>query len=542
MAFFSLLGLMEHIQPSVTAEPPSRHQAWTRLQKLASDPGLRQLQTLFAHDADRASRYTFRQGTLMADLSKNWINDQVLKALIDLAASCRLEEKIRQLHQGEVVNPTENRPATHVLQRRRHTRADIEDQRRHFYAVAENYQQQHWLTAFGEPVESIVNIGIGGSFLGPQLVIEALTDLQTSSRYPVHFLSSVDDSLHKQVFSQINPRRCVFCISSKSLGTSETLRNTEAVMQRIRALPGYQPDARRQSFVAATANHEAACALGIAETHILPFANSIGGRFSLWSAIGFPILMSIGADAFSRLLRGAESLDEHFASAPFANNLPVLMALLSIWYRSFMGLPAYAVLPYDARLKHLPAWLQQLMMESVGKGRDIHGNPLPYSTSPWVFGEHGQLSQHAFFQAFHQGNDVIPVDFIGVRQPATGNQRFLLINMLAQSATLMNGSQTQDNNPHARCPGNRPSTVLLLDDLSPHSLGQLLALYENMVFTQSVIWNVNCFDQPGVELGKRMARQIDQHLSAGTLKELDTDDSTRALLQNILLDHNGHAE
>ncbi len=533
---------MEQPQNTPTTDSLARRQAWKHLQKLAADPSLRQLRDLFAHDPQRTSKYTVRQGAILGDFSKNWVSDAVLSALIELANASGLSEKIHRLHNGEVVNPAENRAAAHVLQRRRHTHKAIEAQRQHFYQVAEDYHNHNCLTAFGEPVEAVVNIGIGGSFLGPQLVIDALTGLQTSGRCPVHFLSSVDDSLLEKVFSQINPRRTLFCVSSKSLGTSETLRNTEAVMQRITTLDGYQPGENRQSFVAATANQDAAARLGIPASHVLPFAHSIGGRFSLWSAIGFPILMSAGAETFSRLLQGAENLDEHYASAPFHRNLPVLMALFSIWYRNFMQLSAYAVLPYDARLKHLPAWLQQLMMESVGKGRDVRGHPVPYSTSPWVFGEHGQLSQHAFFQAFHQGNDVIPVDFIGVRQPATENQRFLLVNMLAQSATLMNGTHDQRTDRHACCPGNRPSSVLLLDDLSPRSLGQLLALYENMVFTQSVIWDVNCFDQPGVELGKRMARQIDHHLQAGTLEALNTDDSTRALLQEILSDHTQEPE
>jgi len=414
---------MEQPQNIPKTDLLARRQAWKRLQNLASEPALRQLRDLFAHDPNRAGKYTVRHGALLGDFSKNWVNDAVLTALIELAEASNLTEKIAQLHKGDVLNPSENRAAAHVLQRRTHTQPEIESRRRHFYQVAEDYHRQRCLTAFGEPVEAVVNIGIGGSFLGPQLVVDALTGLQTSGRCPVHFLSSVDDSLLQKVFSQINPRRTLFCVSSKSLGTSETLRNTEAVMQRITRLEGYRPGTRRQSFVAATANRQAALQLGIAESHVLPFAQGIGGRFSLWSSIGFPILMSIGPEAFSQLLKGAESLDEHYASAPLARNLPVLMALLSIWYRNFMNLSAYAVLPYDARLKHLPAWLQQLMMESVGKGRDIHGQPLPYSTSPWVFGEHGQLSQHAFFQAFHQGNDVIPVDFIGVRQPATDNQR-----------------------------------------------------------------------------------------------------------------------
>lgn len=529
---------MDQSPNSIASPATDRHHVWRRLHALARDPARRQLRQLFAEDPQRPARYTVQHGAILGDFSKNWLDDAAWQALLELAETAGLKERIHQLHAGEVVNPAENRAAAHVLQRRTQTRPDIATWRRHFCQLADDYRNNHCLTAFGEPVEAVVNIGIGGSFLGPQLVIDALTRLQTDSHYPVHFLSSVDDSLLDSVFSQINPRRTLFCVSSKSLGTSETLRNTQAVMQRITSLTGYQPGTGRHSFVAATANTTAARELGIAESHVLPFAHSIGGRFSLWSSIGFPIVMAIGTDAFGQLLAGAESQDRHYASAPFDRNLPVIMALLSIWYRNFMGLPAYAVLPYDARLKHLPAWLQQLMMESVGKGRDLHGQELPYSTSPWVFGEHGQLSQHAFFQAFHQGNDVTPVDFIGVRQPATNNQRFLLVNMLAQSATLMNGTRDPDTSIHACCPGNRPSSVLLLDDLSPYSLGQLLALYENMVFTQSVIWNVNCFDQPGVELGKRMARRIDHHLQAGTLHNLDTDASTRALLETILSDHN----
>ncbi len=515
----------------------ARQRAWLRLHALAQQPDSRNVRQLFAADPHRQQKYTLRSGALLADLSKNQISDAVRDALIELANACDLRKKIHRLHTGGIVNPTENRAASHVLQRRKQTTSDMAQHRQHFLRLAGRYRNNECLSAFGEPVETIVNIGIGGSFLGPQLTIDALTSLQTESRYPVYFLSSVDDCLQSKIFSQIDPRRTLFCISSKSLGTSETLRNTETVMRRIQSMPGYAPGAHRQSFVAATANVLRAEQLGIAHSHILPLADTIGGRFSLWSAIGFPIAMTIGERAFERLLAGAESLDQHYAETPFERNLPVMMALLSVWYRNFLGLPAYAVLPYDARLKHLPAWLQQLMMESLGKGQDIHGHPVSYSTAPWVFGEHGQLSQHAFFQAFHQGHDITPVDFVGVHQPATENQRFLLVNMLAQAAALMQGSDDENTDKHSLCPGNRPSTVLLLDDLSPFALGQLLALYENMVFSQSVIWNINCFDQPGVELGKRLARRIDQHLNDGTLNALRTDPSTHFLLGRILDDH-----
>ena len=508
---------------------------WNQLEKLAIDLDIKNLRQFFSEDPNRSKTFSFEVGDLLVDFSKNWIDSNSISLLIKLAQSCDLDKKITSLLNGEIVNFTENRAATHAVQRREKTTQSVLNEREKMFTVAQNYNSGEWKTAFGKKVSTVVNIGIGGSYLGPKLAIEALTDLQLNNEIKTYFFATIDDCDLAQMIQQIDLESTLFCVSSKSLGTSETLLNTETIIDLLKSQKSYNPTTKNSSFVAATANFEKAAQLGISNSHVLPFADSIGGRFSVWSSIGFPLLMAIGKQPFLSFLKGAEQVDQHFGSTPFEKNVPVLLALVSIWYRNFIGLSSYAVIPYDMRLRSFADWLQQLMMESNGKACDIDGQDFQHLTSPCVFGGHGQLSQHAFFQAFHQGNDISPIDFIGVKKSESKAQELLLINMLAQSAALMQGKKDLENNANS-CKGNRPSTVFLLEELTPRSLGQLLAIYEHMVFVQSVIWNINCFDQPGVELGKSIAKEIQLHHNKGTLDEMSLDNSTLELLKKILND------
>lgn len=502
--------------------------SWDKLCQKASDKNIKNLKKHFS-DSNRIDELSFKFEKIHLDLSKNWLDHETLNLLCQLAEEMDLKSKIDNLFEGKVVNPTEQRAALHTQ-----LRCQNNKQKNHLamYDFVDNIRKNKILTAFGKPVKHVVNVGIGGSYLGPRLVTEALSDLQSNALTTVDFIASVDDSLINQLFLSIDPSETLFCISSKSFETIETLNNAKAILNKLSPMPNYQPSHNQNSIMAITANTEKAKNLGIPDTHILSFNKEIGGRFSLWSTIGFPIVMASGKLSFEQLLDGAHSMDKHFKTAPFNQNLPVLMALLSVWYRNFMGLSAYTALPYDARLRCFPAWLQQLMMESNGKIHSLEGKNLTYPTSPWVFGDHGQLSQHAFFQAFHQGNDVLPIDFIGILNPDSPSQQFLLVNMIAQGAALMNGNQT--NNTLHYCPGNRPSSTILVKNLSAESMGQLLAMYEHMVYVQSVLWNVNCFDQPGVELGKKIARNIEQHVRNKTLDQLSLDPSTAALIKKVV--------
>ncbi len=502
---------------------------WQQLTELAQQNDRKNLAALW-QDPNRHEKFVFEFGELYLDLSKNWLDDEVLHLLCQLAEHTGLKPAIDNMFHGEIVNTTDQLSATHT-QLRNPNHPNYQHNTEKLFTLADQVTSGQAKTAFGKPVKQLVNIGIGGSYLGPRLVVEALTELQSESLIQVYFAASVDDSLINQLFKSIDIEHCLFCISSKSFSTVETLMNARAIQAKLKEIQGYQPDQQQSSLMAITANTPRALKAGIPEHMILPFDATIGGRFSLWSSIGFPIVIAAGKGEFQELLAGAHSMDQHFQQQPFKQNLPVLMALLSIWYRNFVGLSAYSCLPYDARLRSLPKWLQQLMMESTGKMHNIDGEVINYPTSPWVFGDHGQLSQHAFFQAFHQGVDALPLDFIGVMEDKSSSQNFLLFNLIAQGAALMQGKK--EDHSMKGCPGNKPSTTLLLKSMSANSIGQLLAMYEHMIYTQSVIWNINCFDQPGVELGKSIARDIQQHAENNSLNDMGLDPSTMALIRKV---------
>jgi glucose-6-phosphate isomerase len=503
---------------------------WIQLKEKAKQADVSNLSKLW-QEPNRHQSLTFECGELYLDLSKNWIDQETLTLLTELADHANLSTAIEKLFEEEIVNTTDQLPATHTTLREPN-HVNYKKNTDVIFKLAEQVAAGNIKSAFGKPIKQLVNIGIGGSYLGPRLVVEAITELQSESLIPVYFAASVDDSLINQLFMSIDIEHTLFCISSKSFSTVETLMNARAVENKLKAIKGYHPDDTQSSLMAITANQKRAREAGIPEQMILPFDGSIGGRFSLWSAIGFPIVLAAGKDKFLALLDGANQMDQHFRQAPFDKNLPVLMALLTIWYRNFIGLDAYSCLPYDARLRSLPKWLQQLMMESTGKMHNVNGEVITYPTTPWVFGDHGQLSQHAFFQAFHQGVDALPLDFIGVLEKDSSSQNFLLFNLIAQGAALMQGKE--EDHSMKGCPGNKPSTTLLLKNMSAQSIGQLLAMYEHMVYALSVIWNINCFDQPGVELGKAIARDIQEHVENNTLNDMALDPSTMALIKKVM--------
>jgi glucose-6-phosphate isomerase len=501
------------------------------------------LRDAFRVDPGRFEALGFEANGLFVDLSKNWLDKPTLTLLIDLAKQCQIESRREALLEGQLINTTEGRAAWHTALRAPRGHRPISDK---------IHQTQDAMLAFAESVRSkgrirhVVNIGIGGSDLGPQMAAPALSafahpDLQ------LHFVSNVDAHDITQVLRRLSPQDTLFIVASKSFTTQETMANAHAAKAWFLAHGGQDIG---EHFVATTANVAAAADFGIRTT--FGFWDWVGGRYSLWSPIGLPVALAIGAAHFQELLAGAHAMDQHFASAPLERNLPVLLGLLDIWYRNFHGLSSRNIAPYHQGLGRLPAYLQQLEMESNGKSVDLRGQPLPFATSPVIWGEPGTNGQHAYFQMIHQGSDVIPVEFILVKKPAhelADSHAKLLANGLAQAQALMQGKSTeealdeiaptaaQDIDPmtlarHRTFAGNRPSTTLLLDALTPRRLGQLLALYEHRVFVSGSIWGINSFDQWGVELGKSLCSNLLPRLNNGDTAGLDA--STAGLVRRLV--------
>lgn len=532
-----------------------RSPVWAELQAhyAASGRGF-DIRDAFKADAGRFGALSFEAPEVFADLSKNRIDAPTLALLLKLAADCGLEAQRDALLRGDPVNHTEGRAVLHTALRApagsgAPFNAEVQASLDAMLAFAEGVRR-------GErgDITDVVHIGIGGSDLGPAMVVQAL-DAFRAPGLKLHFVSNVDGHDLAPVLRGLDARRTLFVVASKTFTTQETLANAQAAKAWFLAA-GCTDVARH--FVATSSNTAAAAAFGIDTA--FGFWDWVGGRYSLWSVIGLPIAIAIGADNFRALLAGAHAMDQHFANAPLAQNLPVLLGLIDIWYRNFHGFTSRSVAPYHQGLRRLPAYLQQLEMESNGKGVDLDGQALALATSPVVWGEAGTNGQHAYFQMLHQGTDVIPVEFIAVKRPNHGAQgelaikladqhRKLLANCLAQSQALMQGktaadaltekaptaSATLDREVLARhrsFPGNRPSTTLLLEALTPRSLGALIALYEHRVFVTGALWGINSFDQWGVELGKALCNQLLPRLDSGDTAGLDG--STAGLLQRLL--------
>ena len=539
----------------MTPVPPLLEPAdWAGLQQQA-----RRLQDLHLRDllqeAGRTDRMTIEAVGLVADFSKQRLDAAAIDGLFALADRAGLDARRKALFAGEIVNPTENRPALHMALRGKAPDptigAAVAAERRRISALAEALRAGRLSGADGQPIRHLVCLGIGGSDLGPRMVVDALgpADGAPDRVIDVRFVANVDPADLARECSGLPPARTAFVVVSKTFTTRETLANAAAGRAWLEA-GGVPADRALTQFIGVTANPEAARRWGIAEDRILKFWDWVGGRYSLWSAVGVSIAAALGPDGFDALLAGAARMDEHFETAPLARNLPVWLGLVSIWNRDGLGLQSQAVIPYAERLRLLPSFLQQLIMESNGKTARLDGRPTSLPTSPIVWGVSGTNAQHSFFQQLHQGPDVVPVDFIvaarcaAATRPGDERQRILVANCLAQSAALAlgkplpdadRGRDGQGGDWHKAFAGNRPSTTIVLPALSPTSLGALIAAYEHATFVAGVLLGINSFDQFGVEYGKEMATSVEQ-LLAGKGDPAAADPSTRALVARLATD------
>ncbi len=513
--------------------------AWTALRAHFETSGKHfDLREAFAQDAGRFASFSQDAPHVFADLSKNLIDVDGQALLLDLARQCGLEQHRDAMFAGELINSTEQRAAMHFLLRNpplAHDECAQDATETIAYAQPQVHATLDAMLAYAEQVRGdalitdIVNIGIGGSDLGPQMAVLALDEVATKGKR-FHFVSNIDGDELAGVLKNLKHGSTLFLIASKTFTTAETMTNAHSARRWFEAQGGR--DIGRH-FAALTTNLAAANEFGISTT--FGFWDWVGGRYSLWSAIGLPIALAIGVGGFREFLAGAHAMDAHFCTAPLERNLPVRLGLLDVWYRNFHGFTSRSIAPYSSALRRWPAYLQQLEMESNGKRVDRDGQPLPFDTSPVLWGEPGTNGQHAYFQMLHQGTSVVPVEFVAVRQAAhfpndlPGQHAKLLANALAQAQALMRGKE--DAGGHQDFPGNRPSTFLLLERLTPASLGALIALQEHRVFVSGAIWGINSFDQWGVELGKVLARDIEPRLQSGDISGLDA--STAGLLQRL---------
>lgn len=490
------------------------------------------MRDLFATDPGRFGRFSLQVGDLLLDYSKNRITDETLRLLLQLAEEAEVTSWRERMFSGEKINHTENRAVLHVALRNRSNVpvvVDGEDVMPKVNAViarmsgfAEQVRSGAWLGYTGKLITDVVNIGIGGSDLGPQMVVQALKPYR-HPRLKLHFISNVDGAHVKETLESLNPETTLFIVSSKTFTTQETMTNAHYARDWFLAQAQAIPHVARH-FVAVSTNREAVAHFGIDPDHMFEFWDWVGGRYSLWSAIGLSIVLAVGSGRFIELLEGAHAMDEHFRHAPLAQNMPVILALLGVWYNNFFGAESHAILPYDHYLRSLPAYLEQADMESNGKSVDRNGNHVDYATGQIIWGASGINGQHAFYQLLHQGTKMIPADFIVSIDPHTELQAhhdILIANFMAQTEALMRGrnleeTQAQANQfvSHKVFDGNHPSNAILLQKLTPHTLGMLVALYEHKIFVQGVIWNLNSYDQWGVELGKQLASRILPELHA----------------------------
>ena len=540
--------------------------AWQALQQHRAEMAGFSMREAFAADARRFQRFSLDSCGLLLDYSKNLIDERGLELLIQLAEQAGLHQSIAALYNGERVNASEDRAALHTALRSpigRRLLVDgkdiIPEVHRVLNQVTELVSRIHsglWRGYSEKPIKEVVNIGIGGSFLGPQLVSEALRPF-TQRGVRCHYLANIDGSEFRELTARLDPETTLFIVSSKSFGTLETLKNTLAARDWYLAMGGPEEQLHRH-FIAVTSNRKAAIEFGIGEENIFPMWDWVGGRYSLWSAIGLPIALAIGVSNFKELLAGAYAMDEHFTQAPLAENMPVLMALLGIWYTNFWGAQSHAILPYDHYLRNFTKHLQQLDMESNGKSVRQDGTPLDIATGPIIWGGVGCNGQHAYHQLLHQGRLLVPADFIvpvNSYNPLSDHHQWLFANCLSQAQALMQGktreeaeaelrakgmpeAEVQRLAPHKVIPGNRPSNILVMNRIAPFELGALVALYEHKVFVQSAIWGINAFDQWGVELGKEMGKEVYQRLT-GQLDSSASDASTQGLIDHFRERHRG---
>ena len=534
---------------------------WTALAAHAQSVDHQTISNLFHADADRATKYSLEAAGLFLDYSKNRLDDLARIKLLDLACATGVEARRDAMFSGQRINVTEDRSVLHTALRDMSSeRIDVDGTdilgpiraaRKHAYAFAERVRSEDWRGYTGESITDVVNIGIGGSDLGPRMVCDALRTF-SHPRLRMHFVANIDGDALNDVLARVDPQRTLFIVASKTFTTIETLTNARSARTWLLASGAQDSDIAKQ-FVAVSTNTEAVKAFGIDPDNMFVFWDWVGGRYSLWSSIGLSIMISVGPANFDRMLNGAHAMDVHFTSAPLERNMPVMLGLIGIWYRNFCGASSMAILPYSEHLQRFPAYLQQLDMESNGKSVTLQGTPVEHATGPIIWGEPGTNGQHAFFQLLHQGTQLVPIDFILPMRPThefNAHHDLLVANCLAQSSALMSGKTVEQARQelgatagsaaalqrlalHRSFEGNRPSNTLLLEQLDPASLGALIALYEHKVFVQGVIWNINSFDQWGVELGKTVATKIGKAIESGELAG-EFDSSTRQLLKQCM--------
>ena len=512
---------------------PTATPAWEQLNAQFNSLVKSNMQQMFAQDPGRAERFSIRWNDFFVDFSKNIVDDGVMQSLYALAEQCYLTEAVEQYFGGEPINSTENRAVLHTALRSSTTAISVDG-----YSIDTQIQQAKTSMRnlcdevisgsrkgySGKPFTDVVNIGIGGSDLGPAMVVDALQFYK--NHLNIHFVSNIDGDHVAEVLKKINPETTLFVIVSKTFTTQETLSNAETIRKWF--LESASPNDVQRHFVAVSTNLEKVTSFGIHPDNIFPMWDWVGGRFSLWSTVGLTIALSVGYDKFTELLEGAAEMDEHFRTAPASENIPLTLALLSVWYNNFFGAESHAVIPYTQYLHRLPAYLQQGIMESNGKSIDRAGKKVTYQTGNIIWGEPGTNSQHAFFQLLHQGTKLIPADFIAFLEPLHGNQDHhdkLMSNFFAQTEALLMGKSAEVAaaemrsaglseeriaflTPFKTFEGNRPTNTILIRKLSPFTLGALVAMYEHKIFAEGIIWNIFSYDQWGVELGKQLANNI----------------------------------
>ena len=532
--------------------------SWKKLTQLALDKKSQHMNTLFAEDSKRFDKFSIELPRLLLDYSKNVIDDETMSTLFELAKESEVTQWREKMFSGEKINKTEHRAVLHTALRRQSDEPLIVDgenvtecvqqQLNKMEAFVNKVRQGHWLGYSGKRITDIVNIGVGGSNLGPQMVTEALKHYSDNS-VNVHYVSNVDGAQIVEILRPLDPEKVLFIVSSKTFTTTETMTNARTAIKWLTA-SSFDEKSVAKHFVAVTANKENATSFGIDPENIFGMWDWVGGRFSLWSAIGLPIALDLGFEQFMALLDGAHEMDQHFINAPLEENMPVVMAMLSVWNTTFLGARSQAILPYDQTLHMLAAYLQQAEMESNGKSVTWDGDEVDYATVPSIWGELGINGQHAFYQYLHQSNNVVPADFIGSVAsvtPVKGHHETLMSNFFAQTQALMTGVDEEQVRadlkakgrtdkyintvaPHKVHKGNRPTNTLLLKRIDPKTLGNLIALYEHKIFVQGIVLQICSFDQWGVELGKGLAAKIQQELESGNID--DTHDcSTENLIR-----------
>ncbi len=514
-----------------------RKKSWQTLEGLAKVQQNIDMRELFSLDPTRAQTMSLTEQAFFLDYSKNTLTPKVLEALNELCEASQLSLAIKNLLTGQSVNTSEQRAAWHTALRqavsgkKNELPSSILQDIEAGFDLMEQWVdkiQAGYVGATGKIIKDVIHIGIGGSDLGPRLLVDALKSYHQSG-VNIHFVANIDPEEIEEYLERCCPETTLIVLASKSFSTQETLVNGALAKTWLGTKIKHDID---KHFLAITSNSAKAIAWGVPSTNILPLWDWVGGRYSIWSSIALPAAIKIGMTNFKEFLRGGYEMDEHFSQAPFLRNMPVLMALVGIWHHNFLNYPTQAILPYSYRLKHFPDYLQQLDMESNGKQVQVNGESVSWTTGPVVWGQAGTNGQHAFYQLIHQGTHIVPTDFILIAESGSKSRaqhQLLLAHGVAQTKALKVG--LQDKETYKSIPGNKPSTCLVMESLTPKTLGMLIALYEHKVYVQGVVWQINSFDQPGVELGKTLANEIFEGLNSETV--LETCASTRSIMDKI---------